>query len=98
MDNRPAPRFLHSLQTRYLQAPKKAKGVILDEFTQTTAYNRAYARRLLCDLYQFAAKPIRHPRARYYTEEDAAALEHLSELLDGMCSKLLKVEIPLVLP
>ncbi len=35
---------------------------------------------------------------RQYTAEDAAALEHLAELLDGLCSKLLKAEIPLVLP
>jgi hypothetical protein len=98
MEVRPSRRFLHSLQTRYLQAQKKAKGVILDEFTQTTAYHRTYARRLLRGRYQYAAAPIRHRRARYYTEEDAAALEHLSELLDGMCSKLLKAEIPLVLP
>jgi hypothetical protein len=98
MDIRPSRRFLHSLQTRYLQARKKAKGVILDEFTQTTRYHRDYAQRLLRGRYQYATPPIRHLRARYYTAEDAAALEHLSELLDGLCSKLLKAEIPLVLP
>ena len=98
MDNRPSRAYLRSLQTRYRRALRKAKGVILDEFTQTTGYNRDYAIRLLRGDYIYTSKPIRHPRARYYTAEDAAALEHISDLLDWMCSKLLKAEIPLVLP
>lgn len=98
MDNRPSRAYLRSLQARYRRARKKAKGVILNEFTQTTGCNRDYAIRLLCGEYTYTTKPIRHPRARYYTAEDAAALEHISELLDWMCSKLLQAEIPLVLP
>jgi len=98
MNNRPSRPYLRSLQTRYVCACKKAKGVILDEFTQTTGCNRDYAIRLLRGDYTYTPKPIRHPRARYYTAEDGVALEHISDLLDGMCSKLLKVEIPLVLP
>lgn len=53
---------------------------------------------MLRDDVSYATKPIRHPRARYYTAEDATVLEHLSELLDWMCSKLMKAAIPLVLP
>jgi hypothetical protein len=98
MDSRPSRAYLRSLQTRYRRAGKKAKGVILDEFTQTTGCNRDYAIRLLRGDFTYTAKPIRHPRARYYTAEDAAALEHLSDLLDWMCSKLMKAAIPLVLP
>ncbi len=98
MNHRPSLPYVRSLQARYARARKKAKGVILDEFTQTTGCNRDYAIRLLHSDYTYATKPIRHPRARYYTAEDAAALEHISDLLDWMCSKLLKVEIPLVLP
>ncbi len=98
MDNRPSRGYLRSLQARYRRANKKGKGVILDEFTQTSGCHRDYAIRLLRGDYTYTTKPIRHPRARYYTAEDAAALEHLSELLDWMCSKLLKAEIPLVLP
>jgi hypothetical protein len=98
MDNRPSRSYLRSLQARYVRAHKKGKGVILDEFTQTSGCNRDYAIRLLRGDYTYTAKPICHPRARYYTGEDAAALEHISDLLDWMCSKLLKVEIPLVLP
>jgi hypothetical protein len=98
MDNRPSRAYLRSLQSRYHRARKKAKGVILGEFTQTTGCNRDYAIRLLRGDYTYTAKPIRHPRARYYTAEDAAALEHLSDLLDWMCSKLMKAAIPLVLP
>ena len=97
MDNRPSRAYLRALQARYRRARKKGKGVILDEFTQTSGCNRDYAIRLLRGDYTYTTKPIRHPRARYYTAEDAAALEHLSDLLDGMCSKLLKAEIPLVL-
>ncbi|MCL5950903.1 MAG: hypothetical protein M1132_04135, partial [Chloroflexi bacterium] len=65
--------------------------------TQTSRCHRDYAIRLLRGDYTYTTQPIRHPCARYYTAEDAAALEHLCELLDGMCSNLLKAEIPLVL-
>ena len=98
MDNRPSRAYLRSLQTRYRGARKKAKGVMLNEFTQTTGYNRDYAIRLLRGDVTYATKPMRHPRAHYYTAEDAAALEHLSELLDWMCSKLMIAAIPLVVP
>jgi hypothetical protein len=98
MDNRPAAGFLRSLQSRYARSDKKDKSSMLDEFTQTTHCSRDHAIRLLRGDYTYTTQPIRHPRARYYTAEDAAALDHLSELLDWMCSKLLKVEIPLVLP
>jgi hypothetical protein len=98
MDNRPSRVYLRSLQARYARARKKGKGVILDEFTQTAGCNRDYAIRLLRGDYTYTTKRIRHLRARYYTAEDAAALEHISDLLDGMCSKLLHAEIPLVLP
>ena len=98
MNHRPSLTYLRSLQTRYARARKKAKGVILDEFTQTTGCNRDYAIRLLRDQYQYATRPIRHLRARYYTPEDAAALEHLADLLDGLCSKLLQAAIPPILP
>lgn len=98
MDNRPAPAFLRSLQSRYARSGKKDKSVMLNEFTQTTHCARDHAIRLLCGDYTYATQPIRHPRARYYTAEDAAALEHLSDLLDWMCSKLMKAAIPLVLP
>ena len=72
--------------------------MILDEFTQTAGCNRDYAIRLLRGDYTYTTQRIRHLRARYYTAKDAAALEHISDLLDGMCSKLLHAEIPLVLP
>lgn len=98
MDNRPSRAYLRSLQTRYRGARKKAKGVMLNEFTQATGYNRDYAIRLLRGDVTYATKPMRHPRAHYYTAEDAAALEHLSELLDWMCSKLMIAAIPLVVP
>lgn len=98
MDNQPTQAFLRSLQSRYAQACKKDKSGMLDEFIKTTHCSRDHAIRLLRGDYTYATPPIRHPRARYYTAEDAAALEHISELLDWMCSKLLKVETPLVLP
>ncbi len=97
MHNRPSRAYLRSLQARYRKAQKKEKGVILDEFTKTTGANRDYARRLLQSRYEYATRPIRHPRSNYYTPVDAAALEHLRELLDGICSKLLIAAIPQVL-
>ncbi len=98
MEHRPSRSYLRSLQARYAKANKKQKGVMLDEFTQTTGCNRDYAIRLLRERYVYTTQPIRHPRACYYTPEDAAALEHLWELLDELCSKLLKAAIPMVLP
>lgn len=98
MNHRPSRDYLQALQKRYAKAGRKEKGIILNEFTQTTGYHRDYAIRLLRGDYTYTTHPIRHPRARYYTPEDAAAVLHLWELLDGMCSKLLVVEIPLVLP
>lgn len=97
MRNRPSRAYLRSLQARYLKARKKQKSVMLDEFTQTTGANRDYASRLLQGRYEYVKRPIRHPRAHYHTPEDAAAREHLWELLDGLCSKLLVVAIPQVL-
>lgn len=98
MKHRPSRDDLQALQKRYAKAGRQEKGIILDEFTQTTGYHRDYAIRLLRGDYTDTTHPIRHPRARYYTPEDAAALLHLWELLDGMCSQLLVVEIPLGLP
>lgn len=63
MDHRPSPAYLRSLQARYRRASKKAKGVILDEFTQTSGCDRDYAIRLLRGDYTYTTKPIRHPRA-----------------------------------
>ncbi len=97
MHNRPSRVYLRSLQARYLKARKKEKGVILDEFTKTTGSNRDYGSRLLQGRYEYITRPIQHPRGRYYTPEDAAALQHLWELLDGLCSKLLTAAIPQVL-
>jgi hypothetical protein len=35
------------VQDRYSKATKKVKGIILDEFTEITKYNRNYAARIL---------------------------------------------------
>ena len=39
--------YLESIRQRYRKAPRKMKGLILDEFCATCGYHRKYAIRLL---------------------------------------------------
>jgi hypothetical protein len=51
MSQRSKKEVLERIRARYLKASKAEKGIILDELTATTGYNRKYAIRVL-----------RHPR------------------------------------
>jgi len=85
--------YLSSLKLRYKQARKKEKAVILDEFTKTTGHERKYAIKLLRGWYTHTTLPITRPRARIYTDIDAAVLAKICELFDWIASKRLQPQI-----
>jgi hypothetical protein len=83
--------YLDSLKKRYLQATRKERGRILDEFVETTGYHRKYAIAILTQKRKRAKRPIRRPRRTLYTGEAAYALGQLSGWFDGINSKSLRV-------
>ena len=90
--------YLKAIQSRYRQAGKKAKVVILDEFCAVCGYHRKYAIRLLNQ--QGRPKRKRRPgrKSIYATQEFLTALKRIWFASDQMCSKKLKAAIPLWLP
>ncbi len=84
-----------ALRARYLQASRKEKAKILDEFCQTTGLHRKAAIRLL---RRGAGGPARRRgRPRRYGPEALEALRLLWEVGDRMCGKLLVSVIPALL-
>jgi len=85
--------YTEAVKGRYLQASKKEKGRILDEFTQVTGYHRKAAVRLL-----HRGKPPRsvkrQGRPRRYGPEVAEALRMAWEATDRLCSKRLHPFLP----
>ena len=76
-----------AVRERYLQANRKGKAKILDEFCQTTGQHRKAAIRLL---RQGVGGPHRkRGRPRRYGPEVVQALKQLWEVGDRMCGKLL---------
>lgn len=87
---------------RYRSARKKRKNEILDEFIQTTGYNRCYASYLLRNHGRVmvlhgqsvrldATKSRRRPkRGKYYDREVYTALRRIWVIMDCICGKRLK--------
>lgn len=94
--------YLESIRQRYRQAPRKMKGLILDEFCATCGYHRKYAIRLLRKpkRKRLSARVRRKPgpKSSYQQPELVAILKRLWFATDQMCSKKLKAAIPLWLP
>jgi len=91
--------YLEAIRERYRQASKKVKTIILDEFCATCGYNRKYAIRLLRKKPgKTASKPRPGPPPTYQDPRLIDALKRLWLATDQMCSKRLKVAIPLWLP
>jgi len=93
----PDEKYLNALRKRYAKASKKERAKILDEFVATTQYHRKHAIAVLTGKRKRAKRPIRRPRKAIYTDEDARALEQLSDLFDGINSKLLRAAMDQVL-
>lgn len=95
-----------ALCERYRKAPKKQKGMILDEFIELTGYNRCYARRLLRNhgrrvrvtptrvVQGDARLRQRTPRKKKYGPEILAPLKKLWAMLDYICAKRLQPALP----
>jgi len=102
------------LARRYRQASKKEKGVILDQFVQTTGYQRKYAIQLLnwwgrSRLVWIDGKPVklvvgrrrrrkRRARPRRYDRQVLKALKQIWYVFDFMCGKRLVVVLRTMLP
>ncbi len=89
---KPSVQYLEKLRERYAQASKTERGQILDEFVATTGYHRKHAIALLRGQrrHRDSTKPIRRPRARFYTAEDQRAVLWLAQLFDQINSKRLR--------
>jgi len=78
--------YSEAVRWRYLQAPKKEKTKILDEFTKVTGYHRKAIIRLLHRVNQPNANRKRG-RPRQYSAAVVGALRIAWEATDRLCSK-----------
>ncbi len=94
---------------RYRKARKKHKGLILDEFTEVTGYNRAYATHVLNNwgkkkyvqvkgekiayILGKRKKKKRRIRKKYYDEEVLRPLKKIWYVSGVLCGKYLKAYI-----
>ena len=85
--------YTEAVRWRYLQAPKKEKGKILDEFTKVTGYHRKAIIRLLHRVNQPNANRKRG-RPRQYSAAVVGALRIAWEATDRLCSKRLHPFLP----
>ena len=86
-----------SAKPRYLQASKKERTKILDEFCGNTGYDRKYAISIFqakCD-YRRVSRDGRKPRVKKYGHDVMAVIVKIWELLDYPCGTRLK---PSLLP
>jgi hypothetical protein len=87
--------LIEAVGARYRASTVAERSAILDEFVAITGYHRKHAIRLLL-------KPATEPKKRRpsvrYGPEVREALEALWEVSDRVCSKRLKVMIPVLLP
>ena len=90
--------YLDAIRKRYQGASKQAKGIILDEFCMTCGYNRKYAIRLLRRQVIAVSKHKSGPKTVYQDPRLLVVLKRIWLATDQMCSKKLKVAIPLWLP
>src|SRR5687768_5751569 len=87
--------LIEAVGARYRASTVAQRSAILDEFVATTGYHRKHAIRLL-------SKPPAGPQKRRssvrYGPAVREALTVLWEVSDRVCSKRLKVMIPVLLP
>ena len=85
--------YTEAVRLRYLQAAKKERGEILDEFTKVTGYHRKAAIRILRRGKRLKASK-RRGRPRRYDAVVAGALRVAWEATDRLCSKRLHPFLP----
>ena len=91
-------KYLDQLRTRYRQASKKERSIILDEFVKTTGYHRKHAIAVLNGRRRRVSGPIRRPRGKTYGPDVGDALIKLADLFDNICSKRLRAALDAELP
>lgn len=95
--------------SRYRRSSKKAKRKILDEFVESTGYNRSYASLILSrygkGVWNGRLRIVgditaihRRCRERYYDDKVLSALRKIWAILDWICGKRLAAAIPEVVP
>ena len=98
MSTRAKWEYLRAIHGRYRQAPREAKGPILDEFCATTGYHRKSALRLLHGPPPGRTRPRRRRRAATYGVAVIQALTAIWEAAGYPWSVRLKALLPLWLP
>ena len=89
MSVRSRQEYTRQVSKRYVDANRKEKSRILDEFVMTSGYNRKYALTLLNSPPQPRTQPIRRPRSRIYSSEVKKALLLVWQASHGLCGKRL---------
>ena len=94
--------YLGQLKIRYIQANKKSKSIILNEFCETSGYHRKHAIRLLTkppSKRASNAKIESRGRKKVYAPETLKApLKQIWLATDQMCGKRLKAALAIWLP
>jgi hypothetical protein len=85
--------YAEAVRERYLNAPKKTKTKILDEFEAATGLHRKAAIRLLNRVSKKGGRK-KNGRPRLYSLEAMAALKAAWETADRLCSKRLQPFLP----
>lgn len=92
--------YVSHLKNRYIQSTRKEKKLILDEFCETSGYDRKYVIKLFGKTKRQNQTPKRK-RGRKKTYDPALLLAPLKQIwfaTDQMCGKRLKAAIPMWLP
>jgi hypothetical protein len=101
MSNASKREYLQEILPRYLNASKRMKRIILDEFCRVCGYNRKYAIRLLSTRSKPGRTLTKERPGRRPKYQDPALMEALVFLWKAgnlPCGKRLKAMIPLWLP
>jgi hypothetical protein len=97
MGHREKNAYLRAIRHRYRNANRKEKQQILNEFCTVCKYNRKYAIRLL-GMPEYRRKAKRGRKSRYVDPGFLKVLGYIWKASDFMCSRRLKVVIPMWLP
>ena len=90
---KPSRPYLEQLRTRYAKARKHERTQILNEFVETSNYQRKYASALLRGRrdWRDSAHPMQRKRRCIYNDEDKRAVLWLADVFDQVGSKRLRV-------
>ena len=96
LDMRQKQAVTKTIKLRYKKTRKADKTKILNEFVETTGYNRSYARRILGKPKRRETKKYTRkvPRKRIYDYEIFVSLKKIWMIADNICGKRLKPFLP----